>query len=310
MMKISLNLTNIKVNLNMDNIFITGANGFLGSNLVKFFLDVGHKVIAVIRADGAQDNLTNLDCQVIEYDGSISSLEIYLNSNTTVVHTASYYVAEHKKEDVAILTSSNLQYGLNLLEAMRISGTKKIINIGTAWQGYKGEERRPVNLYAATKQAFEDIISYYCDAEDFSSISLRLNDTYGEEDKRIKLVKLLINSGIKQTTLEMSLGEQRINLTHISDVCRAVSSSVNSLKSEGNMQVYNLINKDEYSLKELVKLIERELNIIIPVNFGAREYREREVMEPLKSDGFKLCDTKVNIKDGVKRIMVRMSEGA
>ena len=286
----------------MGDIFITGANGFLGSNLVKHFLDTGHKVIAVIRAGGSQENLSNLNCMVIEYDESISSLQKHLNANTTVIHTAAYYVAEHKEEDVAILGSSNIQYGLNLLEAMRLSGAKKIINIGTTWQGYEGQDRRPVNLYAATKQAFEDFIAYYCDAEGFSSISLRLNDTYGEEDKRMKLVKLLINSGITQTTLNMSPGEQRVNLTHISDVCNAISISVKKLPKENDLKIYNLINKDEYSLKDLVQIIEGELKINIPVNFGAREYREREVMEPMKSQPLELYKPLTELQAGIQKI--------
>lgn len=286
----------------MDNIFITGANGFLGTNLVKHFLDAGHEVVAVIRADGAQDNLTNLGCQVIEYDGSIASLQPNLNANTTVIHTASYYVAEHKKEDIAILTSSNLQYGLNLLEAMRIGGTKKIINIGTAWQGYEGKERRPVNLYAATKQAFEDFIAYYCDAEGFSSISLRLNDTYGEEDTRMKLIKLLINAGITQKGFDMSPGEQKINLTHISDVCCAIESATINLSSISSFEIYNLINKDEFTLIKLVDIIEKELDMSIPVNWGAKNYRVREVMLPMTMNTFPNWKAKYNIENGIRAV--------
>jgi len=292
----------------MNNILITGANGFLGSNLVKKFLDNDQDVIAVIRSGGLSDKLVGLNCKVVEYDGSVESLQVGLNEKTIVIHTASYFVAEHKDSDLPSLINSNLQYGLNLLEAMRTCGAKKIINIGTAWQGYKGEEQRPVNLYAATKQAFEDFIAYYCDAEGFSAISLRLNDTYGESDERMKLVKLLINAGIKQERLNMSPGEQRINLTHISDVCSAIFASIIQIPKVNKMEAYNLINKDEYTLKELVKLIECELNIVIPVSFGVREYREREVMEPLKSSEFKSFTPIVEIRDGINKIYNKLSD--
>jgi len=295
-------LENIKVNLNMDKIFITGANGFLGSNLVKYFLDAGHEVIAAVRNGSVHENLLGLPCQIIKYDGSISSLQKYLDVNTTVIHTASFYVAEHKEEDVATLTTSNLQYGLNLLEAMRAGGSRKIVNIGTAWQGYQENERRPVNLYAATKQAFEDFVAYYCDAEGFSSISLRLNDTYGEKDERMKLIKLLINSGITQTTLNMSPGEQKINLSHISDVCNAIDTAVKKLPVENRLEVYNLLNSDECSLKELVKIIEKELGFVIPVNFGNRNYRNREVMLPLNIKPFIFFNPQVDLRDGIRRI--------
>jgi CDP-paratose synthetase len=290
----------------MPKIFITGANGFLGSNLVRHFLNNVNEVTAVVRSGGQTDNLSDLECQVIEYDGSISSLQVGMNAESIVIHTASYYVAEHNEDDLPKLIKSNLQYGLNLLEAMRISGAKKIINIGTAWQGYKGEERRPVNLYAATKQAFEDFIAYYCDAENFSSISLRLNDTYGEEDKRMKLVKLLINAGITQTSLNMSAGDQKVNLSHISDVCCAIEAAIGDLPKPNYHAIYNLINKDEYSLKELVKIIEDELHMTIPVNFGVREYRTREVMEPLKSHELIYFKPVVGIRAGIRRMHYRL----
>lgn len=295
-------MTLSRVNLVMSKVFITGANGFLGSNLVKHFVNNAHEVVAVIRRGGQFDNLSGLNCQIIEYDESISSLQSGMSAESIVIHTASYYVAEHSEGDLPNLIQSNLQYGLNLLEAMRISGTRKIINIGTAWQGYKGESRRPVNLYAATKQAFEDFIAYYCDAEGFSAISLRLNDTYGESDKRMKLVKLLIHAGITKSPLNMSAGDQRINLSHISDVCCAVEASIESIPTSSSLKTFNLINKDEYTLRELVEIIENEINIVIPINFGAREYRKREVMQPLSCQPFKSFKPTVGIRDGIQRI--------
>ncbi|MDN3632434.1 NAD-dependent epimerase/dehydratase family protein [Vibrio lentus] len=286
----------------MSKVVITGANGFLGRNLVQNFLNLGDEVVSIVRVNGSREHLVNLNTQIIEYDGTIASLECCLDEESIVIHTAAYYVAEHQIKDLPILIQSNLEYGLNLLEAMRITGAHKIINIGTAWQGYKGDKRRAVNLYAATKQAFEDFIAYYCDAEGFSSISLRLNDTYGEEDERMKLVKLLINAGVTKTALNMSAGDQKVNLTHISDVCAAILVSVSNLPSANKLDVYNLINQDEYSLKELVKIIEDELNMTIPVNFGVREYRSREVMEPIKSNNFNFYSPVVTLRSGIKKI--------
>lgn len=301
-------MISIKVNLYMAKIFITGANGFLGSNLVEYLLDAGHDVIAVIRPGCAHDKLSHLNCEIVHYDGTISSLKAHLDANTTIVHTASYYVAEHKEEDIPMLLNSNLQYGLNLLEAMRVRGAKKIVNIGTAWQGYKGQERRPVNLYAATKQAFEDFITYYCDAEGFRAISLRLNDTYGEKDQRMKLVKLLINAGLTKTTLDMSAGEQYINLSHISDVCGAIDASIRNIPESNSIEIYNLINKDEYTIKDLVKIIEDELKITVPVNFGARDYRAREVMEPLKTNKLKFYEPSTDLRIGIQKIYKQLND--
>lgn len=290
----------------MDNIFITGANGFLGASLVKHFLGAGHEVVAVIRADGARNNLTNLNCQIIEYDGSISSLQAHLNANTIVVHTASYYVAEHKEEDLPNLVNSNLKFGLNLLEAMRTSWTKNIINIGTAWQDYKGQERRPVNLYAATKQVFEDILQYYCDAEDFCAISLRLNDTYGETDSRMKLLRLLILSALDGASLQMSDGFQKVNLLHIEDVCAAIYQATTMVSRQSGFDYFNLCSKDEFTLRELVDYIESIIMLKINIDWGKREYRRREVMIPMNVKPFELLTTQITLKQGIERIFATL----
>lgn len=286
----------------MSKFLITGSNGFLGSNLVKYFLEKGHQVTAVIRSGGKQNKLNSNKSQIVEYDGTIESLKETLDNQTIVIHTAAYYTAEHKPDDLNTLVNSNILYGLNLLEAMRLSGSHQIINIGTAWQGFKGKVRRPVNLYAATKQAYEDLIAYYCDAEGFSSISLRLNDTYGETDERMKLMKLLITSGVENKPIDMSAGEQKINLTHIDDVCCAVEQAVFNLPLSGSLKSYNLINEEQRSLKDLVKLIENELDIIIPINWGAKSYRSREVMEPLASNGFPNWLAKKELIMGIRSV--------
>ncbi|MCJ8294568.1 MAG: NAD(P)-dependent oxidoreductase [Oceanospirillaceae bacterium] len=286
----------------MNNIFITGASGFLGANLVKHFITAGLKVTAVIRANGSRESFDQLNCHVIEYDGSISSLQECLDSNTTVIHTASYYVAEHTSQDLPVLIESNLKYGLDLLEAMRTSGARRILNIGTAWQGYEGVDRRPVNLYAATKQSFEDLIAYYCDAEEFSAISLRLNDTYGEEDKRMKLLKLLISRGVNQKALDMSGGEQIINITHVEDVCRAISFAINIMPECSNIDKYNLQSNSNFSLRELAKLIEDEIGIAVPINWSVKEYRRREVMIPTNNFPLKGFVFEYNIRDGIRLI--------
>tara|TARA_R110002033_G_scaffold96537_1_gene145419 strand:- start:9989 stop:10897 length:909 start_codon:yes stop_codon:yes gene_type:complete len=292
----------------MSKYLITGANGFLGSNLVKYFVGKGHQVTAVIRSRGNQDKLISHMCNIVEYDGTIESLKEVINKQTIVIHTAAYYTAEHKPDDIDTLVNSNIQYGLNLLEAMRLSGANQIVNIGTAWQGFKGETRRPVNLYAATKQAFEDLIAYYCDAENFSSISLRLNDTYGELDQRMKLIKLLITSGVENKPIDMSAGDQKINLTHIDDVCSAIDQAISKLPVSGTLKRYNLINKDQHSLKDLVKLIETELNIIIPINWGAKNYRSREVMEPLASNAFPNWLAEKELVSGIRSIHNSVSD--
>lgn len=110
-----------------------------------------------------------------------------------VIHIASLTSVTHDYSTIENLLRSNIEFPTKLLEAMEVAGVKKFINTGTTWQNYNSADYEPVNLYAATKQAFEDILKYYIFAKGFSSITLRLFDTYGPNDTRKNLYHYLID---------------------------------------------------------------------------------------------------------------------
>ena len=53
---------------------------------------------------------------------------------------------------------------MRLVEALAQGGCGTFVNTGSAWQHVDGEPYRPKSLYAATKQAFEDIVHFYAGA--------------------------------------------------------------------------------------------------------------------------------------------------
>jgi nucleoside-diphosphate-sugar epimerase len=152
----------------MNVALVTGATGFVGSRLVKKLVCDGWVVHIIVR-DGSK--LTELkeivgDIHIHEYDGSSSSMtEIVSSSNPSVVfHLASLFLSEHKSDQINDLIDSNITFGTQLLEAMVTCQVYNLVNTGTSWQHYQNEQYSPVNLYAATKQAFENIVQYYVEA--------------------------------------------------------------------------------------------------------------------------------------------------
>ena len=75
-----------------------------------------------------------------------------------IIHLASLYLASHRPDQVADLVNANILLGTSLLEAAKLAGVRWFLNTGTIWQNYQSpecsDEYHPVNLYAATKQAF------------------------------------------------------------------------------------------------------------------------------------------------------------
>lgn len=266
---------------------VTGATGFVGSNLAKALHALGWEVHAVVRKQESIGLLQNSMPYIFSHlhDGSMASMQSLMEKSKPdcVFHLASLFISEHKQADVENLVESNILFSLQLVEAMSASDVKYLVNTGTSWQYYNSESYNPVNLYAATKQAFESLISYYVDAFGLKVANLVLSDTYGPRDSRQKLMNLLLRAAKSNDVLNMSPGEQEIDLVHIDDVVNAFVLAAEQLPSQSLPQEhYSVFSGVPLSLKNLVAMMQQELNITIPVVFGSRPYRKREVMRVTK----------------------------
>lgn len=291
----------------MQNIIITGATGFVGSNLVKFLLKKDFKIYVILRQDSDLANLTDInEIEVFRYDYEVGNLIDFFKiiKPIKVFHLASNFIAEHTSSQIDSLIQSNITFGLHLLEAMKVSGVKELINTGTSWQHYNSEVYNPVCLYAATKQAFESLIEYYVQAESFKVITLKLFDTYGETDTRPKLINLLNKFADEKIELNMSLGEQFLNLVHINDVCEAFYVGSKLIESEeyNGHHSFAVSSENDYKLKEVIELFELVSGKKIKVIFGGKPYRKREVMSVWKN-GVRLpsWSAVISLEEGLSR---------
>jgi nucleoside-diphosphate-sugar epimerase len=296
----------------MKNIVVTGATGFVGSNLVRFLLKKDFRIYIILRPDSDLTIFFDVkeEIEIFRYDNEIDSLIEFMNNTkpTTVFHLASNFIAEHESYQIDSLIQSNITFGLHLLEAMKVSGVKQLINTGTSWQHYDNEDYNPVCLYAATKQAFESLIEYYIQAEGFKVITLKLFDTYGESDTRPKLINLLNKFADENIELNMSLGEQFLNLVHINDVCEAFYVGLKLIDAEDyhGHNSFAVSSENNYKLKEVIELFEMVSGKEIKVIWGGKPYRKREVMSIWKN-GLRLPDWKASItlEEGLSRYKLK-----
>ncbi len=264
---------------------VTGATGFIGSNLVKHLVSLEWDVHVVLRSNSRLDTLDPVrpSITVHRHDGSTKDMiQIVCDARPDVVfHLASLFLAQHGPEDVEALISSNLLFSAQLAEAMMANQVKYLINTSTSWQHYDNAEFKPVNLYAATKQAFEDILYYYIDACELRVISLALFDTYGPNDPRPKLISLLWKTALTQKVLAMSPGEQLIDLVHIQDVIAAflLAAELVTKQNVGHTR-YAISSSNPLRLLDLVADFEDATGLKLPIAWGSRSYRPREVMIP------------------------------
>ncbi|MCH5242146.1 MAG: NAD(P)-dependent oxidoreductase [Muribaculaceae bacterium] len=265
---------------------VTGGTGYIGSHLVKRLLKDNWEVAIIADPKFGYDNILDVKNRItiFEYTGQIQELiKFFRDFNAGIVfHLAAAVLTNPSPEQLPILIDSNIRFGTEILEAMSDSGTKLIVTTGTYWQNYNGEEYNPVDLYAATKEAFEKILKYYVEAKGIRSIVLRLYDVYGEDDRRPKIWNLLKGIAGTDKSIDMSPGEQILNLVHIDDVVSAYISAYNYLKqnSEIKSEVFGVYAETQKTLKEHVNELEKTLGKTLRINWGAKPYKKREVMKP------------------------------
>ena len=266
-------------------VLITGATGYIGSNLVSHLVKQGLDVHIITRPNSDLKVLDSILSAITlhRHDGtSAGMVEVLANAKPEIVfHLASLFLAQHKTGDIESLISSNLLFSTQLVEAMAVNGVNYLVNTGTSWQRYNNEDYNPVNLYAATKQAFEDILTYYIKAHGLKATTLALFDTYGPNDPRAKLIALLWKTANSQQPLSMSPGEQLIDIVYIDDVIRAYIKMADLLLVQiDGYSCYGVSSGKPMRLKELVAAFQKATKTKLPISFGSRPYRPRETMVP------------------------------
>lgn len=273
----------------MSNIFITGMTGYIGSWLAKSLLESQHQVYALVREPLNETYLTSeLKEKVIflKYDGTPESVmhALVQCKPDLVYHLATFYTGAHTLADCQKMISSNLELGTYLLESMYAVGCRKLIyttSVTTRWHGEPSYE--PLSLYAATKQAFSDIVEFYTDIGSIRAIQLALSDTYGPGDQRKKVLNLIRNAIHDDVPINLSAGTQIYDAVFIDDVVRALIQAGNQLDTTScSHATYQISSTENCTLRETIELLLYSNDLTLQANWGGRPAAEREVQKKLK----------------------------
>ena len=290
---------------------ITGATGFVGSHVAARLAGNGWRVGALVRGPSLKKARHLLGSGVACYpcDGTTESVcrAVREHRPDVSLHLASLFLSSHSADSIGDLLASNVLLGTQLAEAVCTlePARRRLVNTGTSWQHYRGAAYSPVNLYAATKQAYEDLLQYYVEARQLAVVTLKLFDTYGPGDPRRKLMALLRETETSAETLAMSAGEQPLDLLYIDDAAeafRVAAERVRSAAGPGHER-FAVSSGRPRSLREVVAVYQQVAGARLPISWGERPYREREVMN-LWDMGEQLPGWRpgVSLEEGIRRM--------
>ncbi len=138
-------------------IFVTGATGFIGANLVRLLLNEGHSVRVLVRSNSNLNNLTGLDVEIVS--GNLNDPDLYklMGGCEVLFHAAAHYSLWQKDQN--LLHQYNVLGTRNVLEAARKAGiqrtvyTSSVAAIGTGKNGEVVDETH--------QSPVEELVGYY-----------------------------------------------------------------------------------------------------------------------------------------------------
>lgn len=262
-------------------IVLTGATGYIGGHIAEKLIQNGHEVYCIVRPTSDISKLPQ-GVQTITIGRNIELYETLAEVKPeVVVHVAGVFLGRHSKETIEQMLQSNVVFSTILLDAACEAGCQYFINTSSYWQNYNLKNYNPVNLYAATKQAFEDVIRYYIADEKVTVMDLQLFDVFGPKDPRKKVLNLVaaLRDG---DDMQMSPGEQKLYMCYIEDVVAAYMHTLDEIvqKPVGVYEKWAVRAEKPYTLKEIVDKYLKIAGKDVSLHWGGLDYRKREIMNP------------------------------
>ncbi len=287
------------VNLQNKTVLVTGAAGFIGSNLVKELLRTASP-LHIVGIDNMNDyydpaikkyRLSEIEALVKEYpeskwdfvEGSIADkplidklFEQYLFA--VVVNLAAQAGVRYSITNPDVYIESNLIGFFNILEACRnfpvehlvyassssVYGTNKKIPYST-----DDKVDNPVSLYAATKKSNELMAHAYSKLYNIPSTGLRFFTVYGPAGRPDMAYFGFTNKLLKGETIEIfNFGNCKRDFTYVDDIVEGVKRVMTCAPEKENgedglpippYRVYNIGNSSPENLLDFVDILQQEL---------------------------------------------------
>jgi CDP-paratose synthetase len=254
-------------------ILLTGATGYLGSNLALSLVADYDLVILkrqksnTIRIAGILDQVTAINIEDTCFQ------DVFRDQNFAgVIHCATNYGRDENDLDDTI--EANLILPLRLLKHAFENKLEFFINTDTILD-------KRINYYSLSKAQFKDWLLFF--SGKIKSVNLELEHFYGKGDDPTKFVSKIVKDLALNDArdLDLTLGEQKRSFIYIDDVVRAFKLILAKLDQlDPGFNSLQVGSKTQISIKDFV-LLTKELchNTKTRLNFGALPYRNNEAME-------------------------------
>lgn len=269
-----IDYNNLMVN---KNILLTGAAGFIGSNLTKLLLDNGFFVLGIdnfnnsyspaLKRNNIKDYLRYENYKLLDLDFRYLDKmdQIFCDFKPSVViHLGARAGVHGSLKEPQEYSEVNVTGTINLLELSVKHKVEKFIFAssssvygGTNTIPFKEDDQslKPLSPYAASKLAGEHFCSVYSYLYHLPIIVLRFFTVYGPNQRPDLSIFKFARAIDQEEYIEIyGDGSARRDFTYIMDTLDGIMKSISYTKSQ--FEIFNLGESKNYSLKEVIETLE------------------------------------------------------
>jgi UDP-glucose-4-epimerase GalE len=277
-------------------ILVTGGAGYIGSHTVRALAARGHDVwvydslVYGHRAAAPAERLIVGDLR----DADVLDHALLIHRIEAVVHFAAYCYVGESVTDPAKYYLNNVANSLTLFERMRRQGVNRAVfsstcaTYGTPETVPMTEDtpQRPINPYGRTKLMIEQAMADYAAAYGWGCTALRYFNASGaaadgsigeDHDPETHLIPLVIWAAMKKrphiqvfgTDYPTPDGTCVRDYIHVEDLAEAHALALERM-TPGEKKAYNLGTGRGYSVREVIRTVEKVTGLPVPVKEGPR----------------------------------------
>ena len=222
-------------------IVITGATGFIGSNLAKLFLKKGAEVFVLVRPESTHLDVLPKDEKLHVVSCGLSNVMdcvSYIKEADAFFHLA-WGGVNRQEIDSPEVQAKNVAGSLDCIRAAKALNCRMFMDAGSRVEygltdGFMQEdiECHPVNQYGKAKWEFYQKAVPLCEELGLHYVHLRFFSVYGTGDHPWSIISTLVRELPAGNKVSLSACRHQWNFMYIEDAVQAVYELYRHLPSE------------------------------------------------------------------------------
>ncbi len=294
-------------------VLVTGALGFIGSNLAERLVKEGHEVSIIDNLHtGSMENIESIKDKVRIFEMNAGDIDKTGEKYEVVFHNGIYSSSPMYKDEPHLVAKAIDEF-ISVMEYAKKNGSRVVFaSTSSMYNGITPPHKEDIvplvkDYYSEARIIMERLAKLYYDLHGVPVVGLRYFSVYGPHEKAKKGYANLVTQFLWEmlegkAPLIFGDGSQTRDFTYVDDVVDA-----NMLAMDyGKFGVFNVGNGKSITLNEVVEKLNKKLGT--EINPTYQENRIKNYVQHTLADttlaekdlGFK---AKISIDEGIERLI-------